>query len=353
MNYRWLLIALCALAVRVEAADTTGAPPDTGSLLQEKSGTDSADTVIARIRNPLLAGALSAVVPGAGQAYNRQFVKSVLFLGAEAAFIGAAVYRFGDSQKYNDSIARFEAARDFLLNPSGPAPPSLRFDSSEVNDTTVDSTGTHINTVSYADTALTAVTYGMRADTTSFKQMRERHATGNAITWAAGCYLWSILDAVEKTGRFANDEERNPTLAGWLSAVPGLGLGQFYNGRLSKAGMVIMVQTSLAMMSYHYHAQFTECERQLQIIESENKAEYTVDRLYGGTFRAEWHDMREDAFRNRNTYLWYSIFFYFYGIFDAVVDAHLHDYRSRMRLVPDLDIPSQKVGMRLNIDLRP
>jgi hypothetical protein len=53
---------------------------------------------------------------------------------------------------------------------------------------------------------------------------------------------------------------------------------------------------------------------------------------------SRWSGERGSAFTNRNMYLWYSIFFYFYSVFDAVVDAYLHDYPDRMKIEPDLTV---------------
>jgi len=62
----------------------------------------------------------------------------------------------------------------------------------------------------------------------------------------------------------------------------------------------------------------------------------------------DWDSKQKNAFRNRNSYLWYSLFFYLYGILDAVVDAHLHDYERKMEVYPDLVPGNGTVG--LNID---
>jgi hypothetical protein len=48
-------------------------------------------------------------------------------------------------------------------------------------------------------------------------------------------------------------------------------------------------------------------------------------------------------------YLWYSILFYFYGILDAVVDAHLHDAGAKMKLEPDLVPQNKQVGLTLTV----
>jgi hypothetical protein len=63
----------------------------------------------------------------------------------------------------------------------------------------------------------------------------------------------------------------------------------------------------------------------------------------------DWENRRKNAFRNRNMYLWYSLMFYFYGVLDAVVDAHLHDAGAKMKLEPDLVPQNKQVGMTMTM----
>jgi hypothetical protein len=67
------------------------------------------------------------------------------------------------------------------------------------------------------------------------------------------------------------------------------------------------------------------------------------------TARDAWLRRYDEAARRRNLYLWYSIFFYFYGVLDAVVDAHLHDYDMQMRFEPKVDAGGADMGLRLSI----
>ena len=53
------------------------------------------------------------------------------------------------------------------------------------------------------------------------------------------------------------------------------------------------------------------------------------------TLVTSWTSKYNDAFHNRNTYLWYSLGCWLYGIVDAVVDAHLHDASTKMKLEPE------------------
>jgi hypothetical protein len=160
-----------------------------------------------------------------------------------------------------------------------------------------------------------------------------------------GGYVFNVLDAINNTDIFNNSEYKSPLIAGWLSAIPGLGLGQMYNGSLSKAGMVMMAQISLGVVAYDYHRLMKVAEKNYSNLNE------TVDKtVLKDKYLNEWASKRSSAFQKRNTYLWYSIFFYLYGILDAVVDAHLHDYPEKMKISPDL-VP-ENGGAQLNLNVK-
>jgi len=329
----WLALVAVGQVVAGQA-DTSGA--DTSAVDTSATAAEVKDS--ARVRSPLLAGALSLAVPGAGQFYNRKFMKGLTYMAVEAGLVFYALNRLDAADKYEDGIRALDAVSGRL------GPNVFRYDTTAVRDSTGD-------TVLVIDTVDTGTVYRMSADTARYKRDELRTTGYQAAWWAATCYVYAFLDALEKTGYFASDTKRNPKLAGWLSAIPGLGLGQFYNGKLSKAGMILMVQSSLGFMAYNNHRLMLRCEEALRRLGDPDGLERAVDVAGGYEFSREWETMRSDAFRTRNTYLWYSIFFYFYGIFDAVVDAHLHDFPARLRLEPDLQVPNQQVGMRLQFDL--
>jgi hypothetical protein len=60
-------------------------------------------------KSPLLAAVLSAILPGAGEIYNGQYLKGAIFLAAEATLIGVAV---AYDQKGIDKTEEFEAYAD-------------------------------------------------------------------------------------------------------------------------------------------------------------------------------------------------------------------------------------------------
>ena len=62
-------------------------------------------------------------------------------------------------------------------------------------------------------------------------------------------------------------------------------------------------------------------------------------------FAQRWSNEYNYAFKKRNTVLWYSIIFYFYGIFDAIVDAHMHDYIHKVRIEPGVENQSGSISL--------
>lgn len=280
-----------------------GAPGDTGS-----PGLPS--IAPPETRNPLVSGALSAVVPGAGQVYNRRFVKAGAFIALET--ISASVAHFW----YRTSHIRRDNADVYSLSMSL---------SRNWND---------------------SMMLREEARMERFDAINARYSMYNALSWMIGGYVYNIFDAVGASRYFVSDTKKSTVKAAWLSAIPGLGLGQLYNGSVSKAGMIMMVQASLGVKAVNEHRLM-------------NKAQYHIEKALAikdtadGTpvadeFKQDWESRRGTAFRNRNQYLWYSLFFYVYGILDAVVDAHLHDYQRKMRAYPDL-IPEQQ-AFRINVD---
>jgi hypothetical protein len=155
------------------------------------------------------------------------------------------------------------------------------------------------------------------------------------------------MDAAGSSGYFQNSEERSPVVAGWLAAVPALGLGQLYNGKVGKAGMILMVQSALGVIALQNHRLMSQAEENANQLTDTRSFESRVPEAR--SYLAYWERNREQNFRTRNMYLWYSIFFYFYGVFDAVVDAHLHDFESRIQIEPDLRPSLQPQATRLGV----
>jgi TM2 domain-containing membrane protein YozV len=277
--------------------------------------------------SPAIALTSSIIVPGAGQVYTRHYVKAGLFLLAEAGagLFGYQRYIWEKELDHNADSVYGLAVRIGR----GPVVDSVRYDTAYRYDTTYP-----------------GVVFRLEADRDRHDAEETRFAVYQSISWMAGIYYYNILDAVQATGIFKNDSKKRPAVAGWLSAIPCLGLGQFYNGEVSKAGMILMTQFNLGFLAYNYNHIMNECA-DYEVSFKPSTPEYAA--FTSGSFHNDWENRRNTAFRNRNMYLWYSLMFYFYGILDAVVDAHLHDARVRMNLEPDLVPQNKQVGMKLNM----
>jgi hypothetical protein len=304
----------------LDTARTVIAENDTGSVVIKNLGIRDSeiwkpDPV--RRFNSVIAGAASIILPGAGQVYTHHYVKTGFFLALEGAF-GGFVYFWNRTAKDRDA----EEQR-WLLQ-------------------------------AVADT--NAFDKALKRE----ESFLSRHGAVDArfsmysyVAWAAGGYVFNVLDALGSSNVFKNSKPKNPATAGLLAAVPGLGLGQWYNGSLSKAGMVMMGQVSLLLMSYNSHRLMSRAEdnyKRLTLNTADSIAikvgeASSVNSRY--PYKRTWSDTRYRAFTNRNMYLWYSVFFYGYSIFDAVVDASLHEYSEKMKIKPDLVIGPERIYFSL------
>ena len=283
-------------------------------------------------KNPITTAILSAILPGGGQLYTGNTIKSGAFFASEVILGLVAFDRYTlGKDLHKNTLSAFDLITRF--NDSF----SIKKDSIKNASKTADSV--------FSDTIFLRVNYRMQYDYAKFLEKENRYFLYQSLTWMAGLYYWNILDALKNTRYFSNDDPKKPSKAGWLSAIPALGLGQLYNGELSKAGMIFTGQLSMAYMVYNYNSLMRTCEDAIRAISTpgsmESKEPDAAD------VQAKWDSKRNDAFRNRNMWAWYSILFYLYGILDAVVDAHLHDAAVKMILEPDLLPDQKKIGMHI------
>lgn len=268
--------------------------------------------------NPFLVGGASLLIPGAGQVYTKHYIKGGTFLASQAVTASFAVYWFNDAQLKKSSIKEFSKRTGFK---------------SEIDSIKAK------NDIAF-----------LKHD-----ERFSRYRAYNALAWASGLYVFNFLDAIDGAGIVSKSGSRSPAVAGWLSAIPGLGLGQWYNGSLSKAGMMFMGQMSLGVTALNYHRLMNHAARQYNIIDQSiidaalNNNDTSSLSQANKKYLEKWDFQQNSAFKSRNTFLWYSLFFYFYGILDAVVDAHLHDYPEKMRVYPDLAPQNDGALLRLNV----
>jgi hypothetical protein len=313
-----LLLVFTVIPTSAQTTENDSIFPDIGKLSVKETAAWREDSL--QRKNPIIPGAASLILPGAGQILTGHYVKAGFFIAIESIFVGQALYwrsnseigdqnaihRFNSSMlpwRAQDSLKRFNSRLD-----------SVRC----VEDFNMDHHGA----------------------------MDWRFSSYNFMVWAAGGYIYNILDAINSSNYFKKSEPKKAGTAALLAAVPGLGLGQLYNGSVSKAGMVMMSQFSLGIMAWNSHRLMINAENNYGRLSAGNADSLTKAAASGYTGR--WGSTQYRAFTNRNMYLWYGIFFYFYSMFDATVDAYLHDYPSKMRIEPDLGIGEKEIKFSLS-----
>jgi TM2 domain-containing membrane protein YozV len=299
----------------------SGVVPDSGTA-EHSPGIQNSLKLSKPAYNPVIALTSSMLLPGAGQFYTHHYVKAGLFALAEVGvgLFGYQRYIWEKGLQHNADSVSGLAARN----------------------------AGWIDTVN-ADTTYPGIAFQLEADRDRFDVKDARYAVYQSISWMAGIYYYNILDALHATGIFKNDSKKNPALAGWLSAIPALGLGQFYNGETSKAGMIFMTQFNLGFLAFNSQQLMHQCET-YEVAAGKDGPHSPLYLTYAAKgLNNDWENRRKTAFRNRNMYLWYSLMFYFYGVLDAVVDAHLHDAGAKMKLEPDLVPQNKQVGMTMTM----
>ena len=327
-KYAAILATALSVSTRAESINST----EDASALRDKEAYHVADTALTPsqlTREINYTGvALSAFIPGSGQIYQSRYVMGGLFLVAEASAVGFVVYWSGSTNKRYSNAQWLRDVSD-----------TLRAIGQAVDGDTV-----------MRDALLDrAGRYSVLADEADFEARASRHTVYNALAWAVGLHLYNILDALESGGLTTRGLERNPTTAGLLAAVPFLGLGQLYNERPSKAGILAAAQAGLAFTAYNQHRLMTIASDKYNQMRDSTSAQYA----YRADHLSYWKSRYDKAFSSRNTYLWLSLAVYIYSIFDAVVDAHLSDFNAKIDLGTDLSMtPSGGVAVNVTMGLR-
>jgi len=190
--------------------------------------------------------------------------------------------------------------------------------------------------------------YSVLADRTEYEARQSKYTAYNALSWTVGIHYYSFMDALERGGVTAQGKVKSPVYAGLLAAVPFFGLGQLYNGHPGKAGMISMAQASLAVIAINNHRLMDYASGKYNGMRDSTSAQFA----YRDEHLGYWKGRYDQAFSQRNTYLWVSLFAYLYTIFDAAVDAHLSDYNERIRLGPDLTVGADGSGAAFNLNFK-
>ncbi len=110
------------------------------------------------------------------------------------------------------------------------------------------------------------------------------------------------------------ERSKNPKVAFYYSLIPGL--GQIYNGKWIKSAMIV----GLEIAAY--------------VVWTENRD------IYNDFENKDYPLQKRRYLEKRNKYAWWIGFIYVYGMIDAVVDAHLYQFKNLM----ESQLESEKKG---------
>lgn len=261
-----------------------------------------------------------SIIPGGGQMYQKDYIHGGLFLGFETLFGTIAVNRW---QKYHGNLDGADTIRmnyyTLLATPD--------FDTSKALDTL----------------------FALERKEYEASRMKMLHR--NYSAWFTGVYVWNMFDAVGYSGIVRGVETPNPRRAAALSAIPFLGLGQLYNGKSYKAGLVWAMQIGCLTSAINFQRLMNESkDRQTSMLNSPLFDGSTVDLGDVGRVKDHWQGTYDSATRSRTMFMWYGVIFYLYGILDAYVDAHLHNFESKFDIVGGFNPLEEEVGLMVTYD---
>jgi hypothetical protein len=273
-------------------------------------------------KKPLVAGGLSLLLPGAGQWYDGNKVRAGIFLAGVGVSAAITINRGTTAKIFEKNTNDWKYARDIYKARSDTA-----------SDSAIYAMWRPEYERAYFD-----------AEKAEYEAIVRHYSFRQSLYWTAGFYVWNVMDAIQRTNALGDNNPRSPVRAALLSAIPGLAIGQLYNGSISKAGFIWMTQGMLALCAYDYHLAMVSAQNNTLALADKNSWQYAHNTTYG----SDWQGNVDEMFRRRNMYLWYSVFFYMYSVFDAVVDAHLHDYNQRIRFSPTVSLLNSndtRIGM--------
>ena len=296
-------------------------------ILPELSIIGDPVTIKPRSYSPLKAVIMSTLIPGLGQFYCKQRIRGSIFFGTVLISSLMLKYRWDRYQTDLKTIVK------------------------EFDNRTLSYRDT-LNNIAQADTATYKKYYNlyigsyMQSDLARYRRQAGRFVAYQVAGWTTGFYIWNVVNAFHYSNHLLDDEPRNPKIAAWLSAIPFLGIGQMYNGSFQKAGFIWTTHTMLSIMALKAHIRMNKA------IDFQNKIEKTesVSLVYKKNYFNQWEGEYNNAFKQRNTWLWYLFILYFYGIFDAAVDAHLHDYQKKIKLRPDVIFSNESLSFKIDIN---
>lgn len=282
----------------------------------------------------------SLMIPGSGQALCGHPVKGATFLAFEG-ILGAMAYE--EHSRYSLAHLRAKAEAGSLLGLLGDTLEALNEEIEDLDSLTDSLVARFASLREDSVRQENRVVVGEGGYANSI-QLRNIYAI-----WAGGLYIFNLFDAIQVASRRRAPVSgpKNTKIAVWSSLLfPGL--GQIYNNSYGKAGMIWMAQGALAVSAVYRHRMYTGYQAQLDLVREDSSLAAMDSSVY--RWRMNEMESRRNYFRRaRNSHIWYSIGFYFYNVFDAFVDAHLHSFDDRLEIAL---FPEPDGEVAVKVDLR-
>ncbi len=271
-----------------------------------------------RLYNPGVTTALS-IIPGGGQIATKHFTKGGIFLATEL-ILGTSAFKYWED--YHDAFKPYYKQRNYYdsLNTAFLLIP--------------DSSATEEDTINL-------VKARHQRDLFEFDIEEKRTDYINYSAWFAGVYIWNFVDAIGVSNQFQGNQNPDPRRAGALSAIPFTGAGQIYNGSWFKAGLVSVVEIGCMVSAINFQRLMKDAQ------DYEKELKQLPDSVYYKIpleERQAWKNNHNNAKESRTMFMWYGIFFYLYGITDAIVDAHMHGFDRNFHITGGVDPIDKKMN---------
>ena len=286
---------------------------------------DTVEVDSVRLYNPYLTTSLS-LIPGAGQIYTKHYTKGGIFFATELLMGTQSLMRW---RWYHQSFDTYYAASKYY--------DSTLTEFNKIPDSSVTATDSTNLALAYHSKYLS-----------EFDIEKSRIDYINWSTWFGGIFLWNLIDAAGVSNRFDGVDNPSPKRAALLSAIPFTGAGQFYNGQFFKGAMVSVVEIACMVSAINLQGIMNLSEEYPISMKAENEDLYNMIPYAN---QQEWNGRFDNAARTRTMFMWYGVIFYLYGIVDAMVDAHLHNFDSHFKITANVSPIDKSAYFAFAVDI--
>jgi hypothetical protein len=277
----------------------------------------------------------SLVVPGLGQALHKHPVRGAFLFTLETVLAGTWISENSQRREFLDSAQSRTSVYDLFRDDFETKTDAGYWSKDSDLILNMDRTHAEINS-------------------DSIKALFHQSNRNMQMFWAAGIYIYNLCDAFEIAWRARNPVQGKRSVTGAMVRSLLLpGWGQLYNQEYGKFGMVLMAEIGILGSLYErqkiadffasQNTKYSQTARSLSPLPGPDapglslpeKSELSLLRARLTSLngqKAEYAAQQEIYYSKRNGFIWYMAAVYLYCMFDAVVDAHLHDFDEKVQI---------------------